>query len=113
MARKKNPSPFRPFEGRKPNDKHVRLTTDMLTNKTFMSLSYSAVVLYIYMKLWAAGREEVEYSWSIASSVLGSSTTFNSSKKELIEKGFIKITRTCKCSRLPNKYQFISDWSKK
>lgn len=113
MARKKNIAPFRTFEGKKFNDIHIRLTKDMLMNKTFISLSYSARILYIYMKLWAAGREEVEYAWSVASQVLGSSATFNSSKKELIEKGFIKITRTCKCSRLPNRYQFISDWSKK
>ncbi len=79
----------------------------------FINLSYSARILYIYMKLWAAGRDEVEYAWSNASKILGSSGTFNSSKKELIDKGFIKITRTCKCSRLPNKYQFISDWSNK
>lgn len=65
------------------------------------------------MKFWAAGRDEVEYSWSCAKLIFGSSGTFNSAKKELIEKGFIKITRTCKCSRLPNKYQFISDWSNK
>ena len=113
MARKRKPSLFRSFEGRKPDDRHVRLTKDMLLDPKFISLSYSARILYIYMKLWASGRDEVEYAWSNASEILGSSGTFNSAKKELIEKGFIKITRTCKCSRLPNKYQFISDWSNK
>ena len=85
----------------------------MLMDKTFLSLSYSTVEIYMFMKLWAAGRDEVEYSWSNAHKVLGSSSTFDKAKKELINKGFIKVIRTCKCSREPNMYKFISDWQNK
>jgi hypothetical protein len=113
MARKKNIVIFRPFEGRKAIDTYIRLSKDMLLNKNFLSLSYSAFKLYTYMILWAAGRDEIEYAWSNAKKILKSSSTFDKAKKELIEKGFMKITRTSKCSRQPNMYKFISDWHNK
>lgn len=113
MAYKKSVALFRSFQGRKAIDTHIRLTKDMMLNKNFLSLSYSAFKIYAYMTLWAAGRDEVEYAWSNAKKILGSSSTFDKAKKELIEKGFIKIIRTSKCSREPNKYKFISDWQNK
>jgi len=105
-------APFKSYEGRKYKDKHIRLTNDMMQHDMFKSLQYTSQVLYLYMKLWACGEIEFEYSWRLASNVLKSSRTYQSAKKELIAKGFIIITRTCKCSDQPNRYKFVSEWSK-
>ena len=49
---------FKPFEGRKPKERHIRLTQDMLNDEVYKSLSNDAKVLYNYMKLWAYGSKE-------------------------------------------------------
>lgn len=105
-------APFKPYEGLKIKDKHVRMTDSMLMHKKFIELSYSAQVLYIYMKAWACGEQEFEYSWSLAKKIIRSNATYISSKDELIKAGFIECTRNCKCSRHPNKYKFVSSWYK-
>lgn len=110
MAKKRIKSPFRPFEGKKADEPHVRLTRSMVLSEAYISLSYSAVKLYTFLRMYSLGNEEVEYAWSLAKKIFGSSGTFNSAKKDLIEKGFIKCIRTSKCSRLPNLYKFSSDW---
>lgn len=110
---KKVNSPFHLYEGRIYNDKHVRMTHDMLQDETFRSLKYTSQVLYLYMKDWSCGEIEFKYSWRLASRVLRSKPTYQSAKKELIEKGFIICTRTCKCSSEPNHYKFSNDWSKR
>ncbi len=106
-------APFLQYEGRKVRDKHVRLTNDMLMSRTYLNLSYTAKVLYSYMKLWACGKIEFEYSWSMAQKLFGSNKTYINAKDELIKLGFINCIRTCKCSRQPNKYKFISNWQNK
>ena len=103
-------APFKYYEGSKVKDRHIRLTKDMLMSPAYISLSYSAKVIYSYMKMWACGEVEFEYSWRLASKYVGSSRTYSSSKNELIEKGFIECIRTSKCSRYPNKYKFINRW---
>ncbi len=103
-------APFYPHEGRKIKDKHIRLTFDMMMSKNYLSLSASAKEVYSYMKLWACGNIEVDYSWKLASKYIGGNNTYLKAKDELIKKGFIQCVRTSKCSRLPNRYKFVSDW---
>lgn len=103
-------APFKPYEGQKSKDKHVRITNSMLTHKKYIELTYSAQVLYIYMKAWSCGNQEFEYSWSLAKKIIKSNRTYISSKNELIEAGFIECIRTCKCSKFPNKYRFVNSW---
>ncbi len=85
----------------------------MLNSKSYIKLSYSSKVLYSYMKLKACGNLEFEFSWRKAKEFIGSNRTYISSKNELIAYGFIECTRTSKCSRLPNKYKFSSNWQDK
>jgi len=108
MSRTK--APFKPYEGSKIKDKHIRLTQDMMLSKAYISLSYSAKVIYSYMKLWACGNIEFDYSWSLAKNYIGSNTTYINAKDELIKKGFIECIKTCKCSRYPNRYKLSSQW---
>lgn len=109
MAKNKE-TPFMPYEGKKAKDRHIRLTKHMMGHESYINLNYSSQKLYNYMKLWASGRKEIEYSWSQANKIMGGKSTFKKAKTELENKGFIKCIRTSKCSRYPNKYRFISDW---
>lgn len=108
-------APFHDYEGRKLKDKHIRLTKDMMITTVYIKLSSSAKILYNYMKLWACGKLEYEYSWSLVKKIklFNSNTTYIKAKDELIKSGFIECIRTSKCSRLPNKYKFVSDWQYK
>lgn len=82
----------------------------MLMSRAYLNLSYTAKGLYSYMKLWACGNLEFEYSWIMAKILFKSNTTYISANDELIKWGFIDCIRTCKCFRQPNKYKFVSDW---
>ena len=37
---------FKPYEGRNKNERHIRLTKDMLMDKVYLSLSCPSKVLY-------------------------------------------------------------------
>lgn len=103
-------APFRVYEGEKTKDIHVRLTKSMLTNKNFIELNSSAKIIYIYMKLWAMGREEVDYSKSLGSNIF-SPLTVQKAIRELIEKGFIERTYFSNGGgHKPNRYKFSSKW---
>lgn len=108
--RKNRRTPFKPYEGRKEYDKHIRITKDMMLSEVYMNLSYSSKMVYNFMKLWSCGKLEFKYSWSLASKYIGSNVTYIKAKDELIEKGFIECIRTAKCSRHPNMYRFIHNW---
>ena len=105
---------FRVFYGAKSEDRHIRITHSMLMNEKFKQISYSAKVLYMYMKEYASGSEQFEYPQQLAlrNKVINSSATFETAKKELIENGFIEVVRCCKCSRIPNLYKFSDKWYK-
>lgn len=107
MGRKK--APFKNYEGKKSNDKHIRLTADMMTNQKFLDLSNSSKVLYMYMKLWALGNEEFEYAETLSNKYM-SKATFYKARDELIDSGFIKIIATNKFAHIPNKYKFSFNW---
>ena len=68
---------FKPYEGRNKNERHIRLTKDMLMDKVYLSLSCPSRVLYNYMKLWAYGSKEYkdkgtfDYSVSLAMQMCG------------------------------------------
>jgi hypothetical protein len=108
MPRKKK-APFKDYEGSKLNDKHLRLTNDMLISQNFMSLSNSAKVVYVYMKLWACGKDEFQYPKSLAEKYMNGKT-FLKAKDELIEKGFIDFVSGNKFAHIPNTYKFSCKW---
>lgn len=106
-------SRFKSYEGRKPKDRHIRLTHDMLMDKKCLQLSASAFRLYTYIKLWAGGQNEVKYSMSMAKPLM-SAPTFEKAKKELISAGFIEQpnlhSAKYKCETAV--FEFTDKWNK-
>ena len=111
---------FKPFEGRKPKERHIRLTQDMLNDEVYKSLSNDAKVLYNYMKLWAYGSKEYidsgvfEYSISLAMKACNvSNKTAIKAIHELEEKGFIERQNNSKYSKETSRWSFSSKWSER
>lgn len=109
---------FKPYEGRNKNERHIRLTKDMLMDKVYLSLSCPSRVLYNYMKLWAYGSKEYkdkgtfDYSVSLAMQMCGvSNKTAIKCFHELEEKGFIERQNNSKFSKQTSKWKFISKWA--
>ena len=109
---------FKPYEGRNKNERHIRLTKDMLMDKVYLSLSCPSKVLYNYMKLWAYGSKEYkdkgtfDYSVSLAMQMCGvSNKTAIKCFHELEEKGFIERQNNSKFSKQTSKWRFSSKWA--
>ena len=109
---------FNPYEGRNKNERHIRLTKDMLMDKVYLSLSCPSRVLYNYMKLWAYGSKEYkdkgtfDYSVSLAMQMCGvSNKTAIKCFHELEEKGFIERQNNSKFSKQTSKWRFSSKWA--
>lgn len=109
---------FKPYEGRNKNERHIRLTKDMLMDKVYLSLSCPSRVLYNYMKLWAYGSKEYkdkgtfDYSVSLAMQMCGvSNKTAIKCFHELEEKGFIERQNNSKFSKQTSKWKFSSRWA--
>ena len=109
---------FKPYEGRNKNERHIRLTRDMLMDKVYLSLSCPSRVLYNYMKLWAYGSKEYkdkgtfDYSVSLAMQMCGvSNKTAIKCFHELEEKGFIERQNNSKFSKQTSKWKFSSKWA--
>lgn len=110
MSRTK--APFKSYEGKKTKDKHIRLTKNMMDNKKFIHLKPSSIKVYMYMKLWACGEQEVDYSKSLGTKVV-SPGTFSTAIKELIENGFIeRVYFSNGGGHKPNRYRFSDNWTK-
>ena len=109
---------FKPYEGRNKNERHIRLTKDMLMDKVYLSLSCPSRVLYNYMKLWAYGSKEYkdkgtfDYSVSLAMQMCGvSNKTAIKCFHELEEKGFIERQNNSKFSKQTSKWKFSNKWA--
>ena len=109
---------FKPYEGRNKNERHIRLTKDMLMDKVYLSLSCPSRVLYNYMKLWAYGSKEYkdkgtfDYSVSLAMQMCGvSNKTAIKCFHELEEKGFIERQNNSKFSKQTSNWKFSSKWT--
>lgn len=84
---------FKSFEGRKKEERHIRLTNDMLMHENYLSLGCAAKVLYNYMKLWAYGCHDFkskgtfEYTVSLAMKVLrvSNKTAINAWREERLQ----------------------------
>ena len=104
---------MRLFEAKPGDTKFIRISYSMLKSPTFKSLSYSAIVLYLYMRMRSAGREDVTYALSYGTmhSSLKSKTTVNRAIDELVKKGFITITQfSTGGGHVPRKFKFSSMW---
>jgi len=103
---------FKTYEGRFGDDKHIRLTKNMLDDKHYKKLSSSAKVLYLYMKLWACGRDEVEFSISLSRDFMANKT-FIKSRNELLKEGFLEYKNQFRAKdfRETSKYKFSDKWA--
>ena len=88
-SRRKLARSFKSYEGVYPDDRHIRLTENMMKADACRSLSGNAFKLYSYMKQWARGRDEFEFSTTLAAKIGLSAKSFYRARDELIEKGFI------------------------
>ena len=89
MSRKKKITPFRLCEGRLADDTHARLSTDLLTHRSFFRLSSGAKVLYLYLRAWAGPFvDTVKFAATMAKPFM-SHTAYFRARDELIEAGFI------------------------
>lgn len=106
-------SRFKTYEGKKPTDRHIRLTKDMMMNESFFKLSANAFKLYSYMKLWASGQETFKYSISLSKKLM-SAPTFERAKTELITSGFIEQPNlySARDKRETGEFIFSSKWHK-
>lgn len=96
-------------------DSYITMTKSMLLNEKWLNLTYSSQILYIYMRLWSYGKVETPFSYSLAikQKIVKSKSTFKKSIDELIENGFIEITRISKKPGVGTLYRFIDNWQKK
>ena len=114
---------FKSWENPKIKDTYIRFATETLKHETFKSLSSNAKVLYMYMKDWAYknkefldkqnnnGRGELEYSISLAKSILNCSTqTASNTIHELEQKGFIERQNNSAESRQTSIWKFTDKW---
>lgn len=91
---------------------YIALTNSLMNNKNWLSLKPTSQILYCYMKMWSKGSNKVQYSYSLAQKIIGSSRTVSNCLKELKEKGFIRMSEEA----TNNKgiiYEFIDEWYKK
>ena len=115
MAKKKKKK-FREFESSAVREDYqepyVCLTKSMITSEKWKQLNYASREMYIHMKLWAFGRQEFKFSYTLALNVVASRTTIKKAIDDLVDKGFIEIVRISRTPGIGTIYKFIDNWYK-
>lgn len=110
MGKRKN-TRFRLFEGRKSNDRHVRITGDMVSSGAWIDLKATSVKLYISLKLRYNGSDEdIEFPYTEAEKIGISKNCIKGCFDDLIKCGFIECTWNGKATRTPNRYKLSDKW---
>lgn len=111
MKRKRGNN-FRLFEGRKVNDRHIRITEDMITSEAWLNLKPTSVKLYISIKLRFTGnnQDEIEFPYTEACKIGLSIETVKNCFADLTSKGFIEIVSCGRFSRTANVYKLSNKW---
>lgn len=91
-------------------DNYIVLTKSMILSDSWRSLNYSTKDVYIKMKLWSLGNISVMYSYKLALTEGITSATYKRAVDELVEKGFIEITRISRTPGIATKYKFSNKW---
>ena len=110
---RKQKTPFKPSEGFHPyQNNYIRTTDYMIRHKTWISLSAQGKELYHIMRYMAKGKEEFEFSASLASMFGMDGKTFRRARDNLVEFGFIDYLNklTAKYKRETGKYRFSNKW---
>jgi hypothetical protein len=110
--KKKSGNNFRQFEGRKSNDRHVRITADMITSEAWTDLKATSVKLYISLKLRFNGtnHDELQLPHSEAVKIGLSKDIVKSCFDDLISHGFIEYVHQGRFTRTPNIYKLSGNW---
>jgi hypothetical protein len=108
---KSTASRFKNYEGRKPKDRHVRKTHDMMRDKVHRSLSFAARVLYEEMRDWAGANDTVTFAASRVADIMDAKT-FRKARDELVAKGFIDYPNiaSAKYKKETGTYKFSDRW---
>jgi len=115
MHMKKRGNNFRLFEGRKANDRHIRITMDMMKSNAWKNLKPTSIVLYLAIKLRYDGKnqDEIQFPYSEAEKLGLSIGTIKTAFNELSENGFIETVSCGKFNRTANVYKLSSEWQRK
>lgn len=115
MSKKKRKQ-FRAFESSEIlndfKEPYVCITKSMLESEKWKQLSYTARIIYVYMKMWSYGKQEFKFSYSLALNIVGSRTTIKKVIDELVANGFIEITRISRTPGIGTIYKFTNQWYK-
>ena len=108
--RKKNKINTLPYQKLVKDTKFVRLYHSLINSAAFKDLKYYSIKLYIAMLDWAAGRPEVEYSYTMMENFLPTGTT-QKAVADLKRHGFIEVARKgCFFNRTTSLYKFSDRW---
>lgn len=110
--RKKKDYGFKPFEKSSGADnRHIRITLDMLESSAWKKLTPYSILIYLNMKARYTGSNENDISLTYTeASELMNPRTFTKSIDQLIELGFIELVEQNWNKRKPNVYGFSEQW---
>jgi hypothetical protein len=111
--RKKRGNNFRLFEGRKKNDRHIRITQDMMDSPAWKRLKPTSIVLYLSIKLRFNGenQDSIEFPYTEAEKLGLSIETTKRCFTDLVDNGFIEIMQCGRFNRRANVYKLSSNWT--
>lgn len=93
------------------NSNFIRLSHSQLTHKSFLKLSKTAKLIYIYMVNYSKGKREFSFPHRIYKNLV-TKPTFTNVIDELNKFGFVEKTESGKFTRTESKYKFLTDWYK-
>lgn len=116
MAKSKKKKQFREFESSNWQEdfkeRYVSFTQSLLLSERWLNLKPSSRELYQYMKLWSYGKQEFEFSYTLALKIVSSKSTIKTSIDDLVKNGFIEIIKCSKRPGIGTTYKFSSNWYK-
>ena len=103
---------FRLFEGKKVNDRHVRITEDMICSEAWVDLKAISIKLYISLKLRFTGnnQDSIEFPHSQIAKIGISKDSIKGCFDDLVNHGFIEYVNQGQFTRTPNVYKLSSNW---
>lgn len=112
MGRKQKDYGFKPFEKASiPDNRHVRISMNMMESKAWKELTAHSVLLYLHMKTKYTGNNEDNIMFKQEEGEkLMARNTFTKSIDQLIDLGFIRLVEHHVHTRFANIYGFHNMW---
>lgn len=104
---------FKPFEGAHKNDRHIRITENMMTSKAWLDLSIHARFLYMEFKRCYnfVNDQAIKFSFKYGRKLMDPKA-FSAALDSLIDHGFIQVIYNGHAHRRPNIYGLSADWQR-